>query len=177
MPPTPERTESNLIEHSGPRNSITHQAKKPLRVEECLQIQAKQYFEHPVWKAVSILMLTLVVMSPYLLYQRYGDWWMGRFEEKMWAIFTLIFAMNLIVPGILNFMCMKIYKANNPFFEQFKSNDQPWPWVTEPEEFKKKLMKALKVVSLNIFVYGIPFFYAAAAYYPFKTSASELPSL
>ena len=30
-----------------------------------------------------------------------------------------------------------IYSLNHPFFEQFKSNTEPWPWESDPEQYKK----------------------------------------
>lgn len=79
----------------------------------------------------------------------------------------------------LNLVYMVIYKLNHPFFEQFKDNNLPWPWETEPEKFKKQLMKAIKLIGTNNIVYGIPFALILFKGFglTYKYSLEDLPSL
>ena len=177
MPPAPQRAKEVPEDGVAPRNSFNNQAKKPLRVEECMKIQSKEYFEHPVYKIISLALLVSFTMAPYILYQKYGNQWMGLFSEPKWAIFVVIVGVGFFFHGGLNLAYLALYRANNPFFEQFKSSDQPWPWVTEPEVFKKKFDKALKQIGFNITVCALPVMCLLSAYYPFKTQAEELPSL
>lgn len=83
-----------------------------------------------------------------------------------------------VYPG-LNLVYMWIYKLNHPFFEQFKDNDLPWPWVTEPVKFRKQVIKAIKLIAFNNLVVGAAF--AWVIFFPvgltFKYSMADLPSL
>lgn len=42
-----------------------------------------------------------------------------------------------------------IYKMKHPFFEQFKVNNDPWPWDENPEEWRKMLKKSISLVAFN----------------------------
>jgi sterol desaturase/sphingolipid hydroxylase (fatty acid hydroxylase superfamily) len=44
----------------------------------------------------------------------------------------------------------------HPFFEQYKVNNEPWPWEENKEEWNKFLKKSIGVVSINLFI-TLPF--------------------
>ena len=68
---------------------------------------------------------------------------------------------------------------NHPFFEQFKDNDLPWPWVSEPVKFKKQVYKAIKLIALNNLIIGglVAAFLFFVLKLEFKYSLADLPSL
>ena len=90
-----------------------------------------------------------------------------------------IIGVGYTVYPALNFAYMGIYKLNSPFLEQFKDNDLPWPWVTEPKKFRKQVIKAIKLITFNNVVVGGAF--AVVVFYvyglTFKYSLADLPSL
>ena len=59
------------------------------------------------------------------------------------------------------------YKLNHPFFEKYKSVDEPWPWQSDPEEWNQLFWKSIKLTILNAtlinYLFSAPFI---AADYP-----------
>lgn len=53
---------------------------------------------------------------------------------------------------VINLCFWMIYRANHPFFERFKSNEDPWPWQEDPNEWKIFLRKTLIMVAFNSLV-------------------------
>lgn len=85
----------------------------------------------------------------------------------------------MTVYPFINICYMVIYKLNHPFFEQYKDNDIPWPWESEPVKFRKKLKKAIKLIGFNnLFVggaYSIFLIYGLGT--KLKYTLEDIPSL
>lgn len=50
---------------------------------------------------------------------------------------------------ILNLSFYVLYKFKFPFFEQFKSTNEPWPWEKDNEKFKAKLYASIPALFIN----------------------------
>ena len=46
-----------------------------------------------------------------------------------------------------------IYNLEHPFFEQFKINDDPWPWQKDKEAWKKLFKQSVILVGINNIVF------------------------
>jgi sterol desaturase/sphingolipid hydroxylase (fatty acid hydroxylase superfamily) len=74
----------------------------------------------------------------------------------------------LIVGNLSFFFC---YKVNLPFFEKYKSIDEPWPWQTDKQEWDKLFWRSIKLTAFNSLVMNFVFSYpsiAADAPIPFR---------
>eukprot|EP00357_Protocruzia_adherens_P034525 CAMPEP_0115018730 /NCGR_PEP_ID=MMETSP0216-20121206/29010_1 /TAXON_ID=223996 /ORGANISM="Protocruzia adherens, Strain Boccale" /LENGTH=328 /DNA_ID=CAMNT_0002390041 /DNA_START=120 /DNA_END=1106 /DNA_ORIENTATION=+ len=47
-----------------------------------------------------------------------------------------------------------IYKMELPFFERYKTNDNPWPWNEDYEKWRAMLRKTIPQLLINYFVFG-----------------------
>lgn len=88
---------------------------------------------------------------------------------------------NSIVLGLfslLNIIHAVLYYLELPFFEQYKDNDEAWPWKTD-KRFKQKLWKAIKRTTLNLAVINTTLTAGLiwVLKFPFKTSQEDIPSL
>jgi hypothetical protein len=93
------------------------------------------YFYPLIWQhyyADFIIAVRNKGISDSLLYAIYGS-----------IQFALIHAIGAI---IFTFIHMNEF----PFFEQFKSFDEPWPWNADKEAWKKQKWSTIKLVFVNI---------------------------
>ena len=44
-----------------------------------------------------------------------------------------------------------IYSSNHPFFERYKINNNPWPWNSDPEQWKILKRNSIYVIGVNNF--------------------------
>ena len=76
-----------------------------------------------------------------------------------------ILQFSTLISGNLYFYFF--YKLNHPFFEKYKSVDEPWPWQSDPEEWNQLFWKSIKLTILNAtlinYLFSAPFI---AADYP-----------
>lgn len=80
---------------------------------------------------------------------------------------------NVSIFVLSNFFFMIIYKAEHPFFEQFKiQKDEPWPWQADPKQWRDTLNKTLKVVVFNNLVCLPTVLYLGAALHDFRSGTS-----
>lgn len=148
-----------------------------LSIEETIERQTKIYLRSPVLKALGLISFLCVVIVPYILAKNY--WYMleGLFSNKLnfiiyssATIAVLTHCSSLIFFGL-------IYWLNHPFFEQYKDNDRPWPWKSDPK-FWHKVKKAAFLVSFNNLVV-MPILnniVVRLGILNVKTSMSEIPS-
>lgn len=68
---------------------------------------------------------------------------------------------NLIVFGLYNTVMWYIYTAKLPFFQQFRSTDvlitinqRPWPWETDPKQWRTLLKKSIKIMLIIVFIFN-----------------------
>lgn len=75
---------------------------------------------------------------------------------------------TLITANLGFFFC---YKLNIPFFEKYKSVEEPWPWQSDPEEWNHLFWRAiyLSIINTTIMNYllSAPFI-AASIPVPFR---------
>ena len=60
--------------------------------------------------------------------------------------------MQLLTMFCGNFCFFFCYKLNHPFFEKYKSVDEPWPWQTDREQWNKLFWRSVKLTALNAIV-------------------------
>ena len=59
---------------------------------------------------------------------------------------------HLIVTVVLNICMFCVYKFNHPFFEQYKSSYDKWPWEKDKKDWNKKLLDSIKLLCFNSLV-------------------------
>lgn len=45
-----------------------------------------------------------------------------------------------------------VYKLNHPFFEQYKSSYDKWPWDKDRKDWNQRLKNSIKILSFNALV-------------------------
>ena len=63
---------------------------------------------------------------------------------------TIFAPINLLNVLLINIFYATLYKLQLPFIEQFRAIDIDWPWIENPEHFKKHFPKAVKSYLINI---------------------------
>ena len=120
-------------------------------ITETISRQAHIYMLHPLLKAIGVATLAAFFTVPYLLALNYWD----RFERLFATQFSLMVVTSVGLGVCVHLgtlaVYLAIYKLKHPFFEQYKDTDRPWPWEYDPD-FRSKIVKAVKLVSLNNFV-------------------------
>jgi sterol desaturase/sphingolipid hydroxylase (fatty acid hydroxylase superfamily) len=85
------------------------------------------------------------------------------------VVVFLVFQLIVLISGNLYFFFC--YKVNHPFFERYKSVDEPWPWQTDREEWNRLFWRSIKLTAFNATVMnyflGAPFV-AAGFPVPFR---------
>ena len=89
-------------------------------------------------------------------------WWVWAqrvMQERDWNIqfFYLVFGHGVTLAGInivCNVTCAILYWGNWPIVERYKVLEEPWPWQSDPEAFKKQLGKTFWLYLLNMYVLG-----------------------
>jgi len=56
---------------------------------------------------------------------------------------------DIIGYGYTGFITL-IYTLNHPFFEQYKINTDPWPWQSDPAEYKMRSQKTFRRFAINM---------------------------
>ena len=182
-----------------------HVDSEPLNVEETIKIQTKMNYEgHVIWRIVGFASLIAFLTIPYFYLSKFLDRGAALFSGKLIVIYLLKISNKLpyfihlnlsldpqtfcqlatlltafLVYPSLNLVYLVIYKLNHPFFEQYKDNDQPWPWVTDPVKFRRQLIKSIKQIAFNNFVVagGFAIFVDKILGLTYKYSLADLPSL
>ena len=79
-----------------------------------------------------MIAVTFLTTVPYLakhyLWQQYMLLWdyLGWPKWKMFIVFSIAF--HTVYVTIMNTVYWLIYRAELPFFEQYKVNSEKWPW-------------------------------------------------
>ena len=120
-------------------------------ISETICRQTHIYMMHPVFKVFGVATLIAFFTVPYILAVNYWDRFEGLFPSQYWFLSITSVGLGFIVHVGTLIIYLIIYKMNHPFLEQFKDTDRPWPWNYDPE-FRSKIIKAIKLVSLNNFV-------------------------
>jgi len=78
--------------------------------------------------------------------------WPEKIDNIPLFLFILLFSVHELAYTIFNLILYFIYKSDNPFFEQFKVNNEKWPWKENPEEFRVLFKRSMKQIIINQFV-------------------------
>lgn len=101
------------------------------------------------WKKLNFCLLMLYNITFYTFMKNIWPWLEENFEKKSDRLRMITIPLIFV-----SFMCTYVfftilYYFEFPFFEQFKVNNEDWPWKTD-KEFPKKIKKCLLVVLRNL---------------------------
>jgi len=94
----------------------------------------------------------------------------------MVLVFNLLVGLAFITGNLYFFF---IYKLDLPFFEKYKSVDEPWPWQTDDYEWNKLFWRSVYFTAINLTI--VPFLFSLT--FSFKTEPvpfsydDKLPSI
>ena len=108
------------------------------------------------WKKIGLGVLPAIAtlyafffIFPRLLKPAYVSLMTMGYSEQFLLVMGNFLTHKIIFWGS-NLILLIIYKAQLPFFEQYKANDYDWPWNTKTEEWRPFFNKVLLVVVFNI---------------------------
>lgn len=148
-------------------------------ISQTIRQTYRSYSEHPGWKALGIALWLTVIVGAYACAQRYWADYKALFPSVKWFKFLGPLTLNLSMFIVSNCLYGLVYRAGHPFFERFKDNDNQWPWIANPEEWRVKLRRSLLLTANNGFILTPIVLYLtifASDSLEAKVEASELPS-
>src|SRR3990167_983877 len=120
-------------------------------INETIKRQAFYFLASPGNRAISFVATISIFYGNYVLWCAMWPWLERTFDSPALMSMCLTTLVGWVTHYGAQLVYLCIYRAKNPFFEQFKDNDRPWPWEYD-REFPKQLRKALILVGINNFV-------------------------
>ena len=79
--------------------------------------------------------------------------WIEESQYEKWKVFLVgLILWHVCLVAFFNLIMYGIYHIEHPFFEQFKINQNPWPWNENRSEWIIKLKNTLKLQGFNMIV-------------------------
>jgi len=99
---------------------------------------------------VSALLITCAffLLLPTLFHQYYQQF-LGLWSSLEVGVIMGTVLLDVGVFWGLNMAMAGIYHIQHPFFEKYKTNLHPWPWVADPAEWTLSLKRTLWTLALN----------------------------
>ncbi len=104
------------------------------------------------YKLLSWMISIIFCSIPFYICQFYWKWLRDTFEDKL-ILLTFISVVVVAVAGTstLGFYWI-LYHYEIPYFEQFKTNDMPWPWKLNKKAWKQKFRELMWTYFYNNFL-------------------------
>ena len=133
-------------------------------VKQTWNSQTTKFFFFYGQRLLGILMFFLSTYMPLYFcntFHKELNWMVKNYLKT----FVLLLKVCIDQPALCYYCYFSlIYTLNHPFFEKYKINTNPWPWISDPEEYKVRRWETIKNVCLVcIFVNNISFFLVMAA--------------
>ena len=99
---------------------------------------------------VSAILITYAffLILPRVLLERY-EGFLSLWSSAEVGVIVGTVLLDLGVFWVLNLAMAGIYYIQHPFFEKYKSNMNPWPWVADAQDWQHSLMRTLRTLALN----------------------------
>ncbi len=127
------------------------------------------------YKVLSFLIHIITITVPYYLFQHYWIYF-EYLQSPFLKIFFVGFISIMISVGISIGFYSTLYYYQFPFFEQFKTNNMPWPWKIDRKAWEKQLKNLLLHYCTNFFILG-PLITTPLLIYSKANTTSEFPSI
>ena len=79
---------------------------------------------------------------------------------------------------LINLVFWIIYKSNWDFCERYKTHDHPWPWISDPEKWRKQIKRTFFFLFMNHLIFlplmSLPYYLTNVS--PFTVDYDKLPS-
>lgn len=85
-------------------------------------------------------------------YPRYLTWVEEKDYDLETASLVVAVCFHYVFIILSNIAAYAVYHIEHPFMEKYKSNDYPWPWYSDPQEWREMVIKSIKVTLMNNFI-------------------------
>lgn len=118
------------------------------------------------------------VVYTYLLYLYTNYVYTSRDKTEESTIQVYFHYMQSVIGGpmiIVNLIYFGLYYFNFPWLEQYRLNDMPWPWESDPDQWRNSLWKVLRVYCVNQIMIFPVCFYLLTLYFSPDLSVEKIP--
>jgi len=95
-------------------------------------------------------------LRPFTLF--WWNWALNVMKERNWSVEYFYFVFGLTTLLVQNIICnlffLVCYRLKSPFIERYKVLEDPWPWESDPEAFRKFFWKTMKLYFVNMVGFG-----------------------
>lgn len=130
-------------------------------------------------KGYGLFFAILTNILYFTLFPKLLAWYLPeKVEHPGWFFAQSVFIFHEGIFLLTNLEFAVIYWLNWPFFERYKTTNEPWPWQEDKEEFKRKLWQSIKTVVFNHLVISNIFVLPNLIFdfCEFNTDKADLPS-
>ncbi|CAD8140859.1 unnamed protein product [Paramecium octaurelia] len=85
---------------------------------------------------------------PQIIQYQYLSWL--QVLQPQYIQMIMLISTHLLGFSLGNLGMYFIYKAKSPFFERYRTRQNPWPWDENPEQWRKKRREVWKSTSINM---------------------------
>jgi len=141
------------------------------RLKDHIKKNSKVVFKDWTYRGISIVTLILYFYIPFLYRYEINDVVRQIFPDDKAASFWIPLIVNMasVVFPILVYSC--IYNLNHPFFEQYKTSKDRWPWHIDEKRYKAKYLEAVKNIIINYGLIAGALQYVLVYYFGLVTSS------
>jgi sterol desaturase/sphingolipid hydroxylase (fatty acid hydroxylase superfamily) len=112
----------------------------------------RKFFGWSLIPAVAIVYYFLFMLPTHMrpVYEMTHQYAVSLGISEMWMSIMSYSVLHLVLFVTANLMMQVIYHLELPFFEQYKSSSDPWPWNANPEQWAETWKKIALTVVFNI---------------------------
>lgn len=148
-------------------------------IQRTFELQLKMLFNKDFpFKVISMLIFLSMILIPWMTASKY--WWILELVIKDPAkdIFKVTYTWTTSLVIFYSIFYGILYYLNHPKIEQYKDNDVPWPWQSDPN-WKKQIYKSLLVLFINrgLITVSLGVLGTRSGAAKFKTRLEDLPSI
>ena len=119
-------------------------------ISQPLKTQIKEWLPFIFQKVIAFVLFLIVTGSPLYFTKMYPKEFTKLADKQTPFLSQFIIGSSYIFYWVLLGICSIIYRLEHPFFEKYKINSEPWPWVTDPDYHNKAKKLAARILGNQI---------------------------
>lgn len=116
--------------------------------------QITEWLMFPYQRIICISTFFIFTSAPLVLGHLYLKELHDFYHQSPFMAFMISNNLSAMLFVIFQGLFLVIYTLNHPFFEQYKANEELWPWQVNPEQHKKDMKRMLIQSCFNIWILG-----------------------
>jgi hypothetical protein len=135
---------------------------KKVQPKDLKQFDQSEFNQLKPYKKLNTLLFFTSIIFPYYLAKGFLPAIEESFPERTTRIYFIVNSFQTVGLLFCIIFYSLLYYYNFKFFQQYKSNNTPWPWETDKEKWKTTLKKLILVYFINLLISDLAqrFFYS-----------------